>query len=204
MHSKIVRQLLSLLVDIRLTRYAENDAMYGLRVGRASGFISALRASGAITFSESFDLDRLVSNAIDHMGHPFPVAANAGPVMPLWVELERKHPVKLSARVPADEQQVSAPSPHTGLRLLCLLVPSRTGETRSLPVHTMRPMPPLVLRAGRWSMASDPAFVLREAHAVRPTAEVLERCSRQRQANAVCANSRTVRTEGVSYLRLPS
>lgn len=93
---------------------------------------------------------------------------------------------------------VSAPISCSGLRLLCLLVPSRTGETRSLPVHTLRPMPPRVGPVGRWSMATDPAFVLRETYATRPAAEVLARYSRQRQSNAVCADLRTVRTGGVS------
>ena len=43
--------------------------------------------------------------------------------------------------------QLSAPAAPRGLRLLCLLVPTRDGETRSLPVHTLRPMPPRVCAA---------------------------------------------------------
>ena len=43
--------------------------------------------------------------------------------------------------------QLSAPAAPRGLRLLCLLVRSRSGETRSLPVHTLRPMPPRVCAA---------------------------------------------------------
>ena len=104
-------------------------------------------------------------------------------------------------KVPPDDRssEVSAPAPCGGLRLLCLLVQDRDGKSRSLPVHTLRPMPPRVLRAGRWSLASDPAFELRETQARRPSREVVERYSRQRQANAVCTHSRAVRTGGVSH-----
>lgn len=80
-------------------------------------------------------------------------------------------------KVPGHEPvPVSATSPRPGLRLLCLLVRARNGETRALPVHTLHPMPPRVGPSGRWSLADDPSFVLRETHATRPTASVLERC----------------------------
>ncbi len=44
----------------------------------------------------------------------------------------------------AEAGQLSTPSARPGLRLLCLLVQTRNVETRSLPVHTMRPMPPRI------------------------------------------------------------
>jgi len=88
-------------------------------------------------------------------------------------------------------EQLSTHAPRTGLRLLCLLVPSRNGETRSLPVHTLRPMPPRVCGADphttngprRWCLEasglgvdSGTGLYLREAHATRPPREVVERC----------------------------
>lgn len=109
-------------------------------------------------------------------------------------------------------EQLPAPAAHRALRLLCLLVPTRNGETRSLPVHTLRPLPPRVCgadshitnRPRRWNLEA-PAFgmeggaglYLRETHATRPTAEVLERFVRLGQANALRPDSRTVRTGGV-------
>lgn len=99
----------------------------------------------------------------------------------------------------AEADQLSTSSPRIGLRLLCLLVKGRDGTTRSLPVHTMRPMPPRVLPAGRWSLASDPTFELRETHAIRPAPEVLERCARHWPAHALRPDSRTVRAGGVSH-----
>ena len=106
-----------------------------------------------------------------------------------------------------------APAAPRGLRLLCLLVRSRSGETRSLPVHTLRPMPPRVCAADshnkdgqdRWcldsprlGMGGDTGLYLRETHATRPTAEVLERCVRYRQTHALRADPRTVRAGGLS------
>jgi len=91
----------------------------------------------------------------------------------------------------AEAGQLSTPSARPGLRLLCLLVQARNGETRSLPVHTMRPMPPRVCAADshvanglhRWSLEasalgvdSGTSLYLREAHATRPPREMVERC----------------------------
>lgn len=107
---------------------------------------------------------------------------------------------------------VSTSSPRPGLRLLCLLVQTRNGETRSLPVHTMRPMPPRVCAADshasdglrRWNLEasalgleSGTGLYLREAHATRPPREVVERYLRLGQANALRTDSRTVRIGGV-------
>lgn len=82
-------------------------------------------------------------------------------------------------------------SARIGLRLLCLLVRTRSGEPRSLPVHTLRPMPPRLCAADshaangprRWNLEasglgvdSGTGLYLREAHATRPPREVVERC----------------------------
>lgn len=90
-----------------------------------------------------------------------------------------------------EADQLSTPSARPGLRLLCLLVQTRNGETRYLPVHTLRPMPPRLCAADshaangprRWCLEasglgvdSGTGLYLREAHATRPPREVVERC----------------------------
>ena len=112
----------------------------------------------------------------------------------------------------AEADQLSTSSARPGLRLLCLLVQTRNGENRSLPVHTLRPMPPRVCAADshaangprRWDLEASAFRVeggtglyLREAHATRPAAEVLERCARHWPAHALRPDSRTVRASGV-------
>jgi len=101
-----------------------------------------------------------------------------------------------------------------GLHLLCLLVTSRNGQALALPVHTLRPMPPRVCGADphpknglrRWSletapvgMVDHPGLYLREAHATRPTAEVLERCSGHRQTRALRPALGSVRAGELSH-----
>ena len=99
-----------------------------------------------------------------------------------------------ASEVPANEpQSVSTPAARRKLRLLCVLVPSRSGGIRSLPVHTLRPMPPRVSGQGKWHLASDTGFYLREAHATAPAPEVLARYLRLGQTNALRADSGTVR-----------
>lgn len=112
-----------------------------------------------------------------------------------------------------DPIQLQQPATRRELRLLCLLVAGRNGQARSLPVHTLRPMPPRVCptrphpKSGprRWCLdalalpvGNHPGLYLREAHAKRPTAQVLERCREHRQARAVRAALRTLRADGVS------
>ena len=112
-----------------------------------------------------------------------------------------------------EADQLSTPSACTGLRLLCLLVRTRSGEPRSLPVHTLRPMPPRVCAADshaenglrRWNLEasalgveSGTGLYLREAHATRPPREVVERYLRLGQANALRPDPRTVRAGGVN------
>ena len=87
---------------------------------------------------------------------------------------------KAKPEVSANEkpEPVPAPTPRRQLRLLCLLVPTREGPTRSLPVHTMQPLPPRARLQGLLdrTLASEAGFYLREAQATAPTASVLERC----------------------------
>jgi hypothetical protein len=114
-----------------------------------------------------------------------------------------------------DAIQLQHPTARIELRLLCLLVKGRDGQTRSLPVHTLRPMPPRVcptrahtqdaprrwcLDALAFPVANHTGLYLRETHAKRPTAQVLERCGKHRQAGAVCAAVRAFSAGGVSHV----
>jgi len=113
-----------------------------------------------------------------------------------------------------DAIQLQQPTARIELRLLCLLVKGRDGQARSLPVHTLRPMSPRICPTRphpkhgprRWCLdafevgtANNPGLVLRETQAKRPTAEVLERCGKHRQAGALRAAARTFRADGVSH-----
>lgn len=94
-----------------------------------------------------------------------------------------------------------SPSPaRRELRLLCLLVTPKlaTAEARHLPVHTVHRLPPRAMVTGKWSNPRYAGLYLRETHAVEPSAEVLERCLRQRQAHPFRTPARTVRAGGVS------
>lgn len=190
------RSLLLALVDVRLggPESIPEYQRYG-KFGSVQGQLKAMHDLGVITWDQLVLLTDLLLNASRHSGKPFIGESNVGPVMPSYIACTRhQSPVKPSARVPADEHpsEVSAPTSCPELRLFCLLVKDRSGNPRSLPVHTMRPMPPRVTPTGRWSLASDPAFHLRETRAERPSPEVLARYSRQRQTNAVRAYSRAV------------
>ncbi len=208
LNGDVFRELWRLLEALRVC--TDRDARV-IRIGRCWGFNSALRCAGLISLEEQFRLDALAQSASDYSGQVFP-GGIVGPVMPIRVWLERNRVSnteindaagKLLAQVPADERpsEVLAPASRPELRLLCLLVKDRDGKARSLPVHTMRPMPPRVLCPGRWSVASDSAFELRETHAIRPAAEVLERCARQRQAHTLRSAARTFPAGGVSHVR---
>ena len=87
---------------------------------------------------------------------------------------------QVKPEVSANEKSepVPAPTARRELRLLCLLVPTREGSTRSLPVHTMQPLPPRARLQGLIDrmLASEAGFHLRETQATAPTASVLERC----------------------------
>lgn len=156
---------------------------------------------GHISSSETVRLYRLARNALLYSWDSrFPDARNAGPYMPTSVWFQRHDAevgsivVKLAAQVTANEEPepVSAPAAPRSLQLLCLLVPSRTGEQRSLPVHGMPPLPPRRGVTGRWSLGLPAGLSLRETHAAPPSPEVLARCVRQRKAHPVRTHLRTV------------
>lgn len=86
---------------------------------------------------------------------------------------------------------------YPGLRLLCVLVPSRTC-TRSLPIHTLRPVPPRISAQGKWSLADHPGFHLRETHAKPAPASVLARVLHHGKTHALRATSRTVHAGGLN------
>ncbi|VEE16348.1 Uncharacterised protein [Ectopseudomonas mendocina] len=101
-------------------------------------------------------------------------------------------------------EPVPAPAAPRELRLLCVLRQSKLVDAPSivsigyLPIHTMHRVPPRAMVQGKWSDPRYAGLYLRETHATEPTAEVLERCARHRQTNALRAATRTVRTGGVS------
>lgn len=114
---------------------------------------------------------------------------------------KRKLSVKLQAQDSANEkpEPVPAPAPRRELRLLCLLGKPHLGasQARYLPIHTLHRLPPRTMVSGKWSEPRYAGLYLRETQAVAPTAEVLARCVRQRQAHALRAYSRAFRVEGV-------
>lgn len=93
-----------------------------------------------------------------------------------------------------------APAARRELRLLCLLAKPQldTAQGAYLPIHTMHRVPPRAMVQGKWSDPRYTGLYLRETHATEPTAEVLERCARHRQTDALRPPARTVRTGGVS------
>lgn len=195
---RVFSSLLSRLLEVRLSgRDSVSEYLWAAKFGAVQGQLGALEDLGVITWDQLVLLTDLLLNASKHAGEPFPSARNVGPVMPANVSYVRRYGSdvwgKPAAQVPSSEPvTVSAPASRPELRLLCLLVKDRSGGSRSLPIHTMRPLPPRVGPVGRWSLASDAAFYLRETRAERPSPEVLARYSRQRQTNALRADSRAV------------
>lgn len=86
--------------------------------------------------------------------------------------------VKPEVSANENPEPVRSPAASRNLRLLCVLVPTRDGSTRSLPVHSMQPLPPRARLKGLIdrTLASEAGFHLRETQATAPTASVLERC----------------------------
>ncbi|CAD5109560.1 hypothetical protein PSEWESI4_03865 [Pseudomonas carbonaria] len=197
--SKFLSSILAALTELRCV--GADRYNWGIDA-RAQIYLA--HSLGIISFDQLELLSGLITNARMHAGRHFPSERNAGPVI-TWFELHKREraaravEVKPQAQVPANEQpeSVSAPTTCGELRLLCLLVKARSGETRALPVHTVHPVPPRVRLQGRWPLEGDTGFTLRPAPTRRPSAEVVVRCLRQRQANAFRADSRAVR--GLSH-----
>jgi hypothetical protein len=86
-----------------------------------------------------------------------------------------------------NSKQLPALATPRGLRLLCLLVTTANGESRSLPIHTLRALPPRQSRPARWALVLSAGLFLRETFSTAPTAAVLARCAGYRQAHALRA-----------------
>lgn len=199
MNDTILREFLRLLVVLRAGSSMSDETIVGIRLGRCYGFTSALHTSGLISVDEWFLLDSLASSAFAHCRRPFPSAANAGPVEPAIVRLERAKKPQPEVAQHDDLGQLPADHPRTGLLLLCVLVKSRFSAPRRLPVHTLsRLHAPWRAVSGRWPVVLPDGLLLRETHAVQASPEVLARCLRQRQADAFCPGARAVRTGAVS------
>lgn len=172
--------------------------------GRLRGRLACASELRLITSDQEKLLSGLIDNADIYKGHPFPDERNAGPFITWW-ELHKRnvstHLLEKPQAVPGNEPVKLQPvAACRELRLLCLLVTSRDGQARSLPVHTLRPVPPIVCPtrthaengSRRWCLdaladpvANNPGLYLRETYAKRPPAEVLERCGKHRQASAL-------------------
>jgi hypothetical protein len=103
--------------------------------------------------------------------------------------------VKPHAQDSANEkpEPVPAPAAPRELRLLCVLdILSSIDSPRYIPAGTMHRLSPRASVQGRWSLEGDAFYQLRSAHPKRPTAKVLVRCERHRQANAVCSIARII------------
>lgn len=206
-----LRGLLCSLVDYRTQpRDLRGHFHDWSKWGRISGRIDLASELGLITHEQWVDLHRLLCSASDFLGEPFPHPANAGPVIPGRVLHVRRQAAAVAAKpavihmggydfVDASQakpqaqdsanekpEPVPAPDSRPELRLLCLLGESSTSD-RSKPVATLQPMPPRPSVKGRWSSACRAPLVLRDTQARRPSASVLVRCERHRQANAVCS-----------------
>lgn len=214
MNARTLSDFLRMLVDVRtsdvLLSPAAKEAYYW-DGGRVIGFLSALRASGLINFHEESRMYGLFCNAAEHSRKPFPGALNAGPCIRLWDLRKRNEQAREVGHVDPVEVPVSAAP--CGLRLLCLLLPARDGYPRSLPVHTMHRMPPYARISGRYydgagvgkvaldslNVPGGTGFYLRETHARPASAEVLARCVRQRQTDALRPRARAIRVGELSH-----
>ncbi len=200
MNDPILRDLLRLLVVLRAGSLMSDALTVGIRLGRCYGFTSALHTSGLISLDEWFRLDKLADSAFAHAREPFPDACNAGPVIPASVRVERAKKPQPEVAQHDDPGQLPADHPRTGLLLLCVLVKSRFSAPRRLPVHTLsRLHAPWRAVSGRWPVVLPDGLLLRETHAVQASAEVLERCLRQRQTDAFRPGARAVRVGTLSH-----
>lgn len=202
MNADILSQFLSMLVDVRtcsvLLSPAARDTYY-LDAGGVLGFLSALRVARIINHDEETRMYWLFVNACEHSVKPFPSRLNAGPCIWPWDLRQRRE----QAREETADAPIEVPAPAAPrvVYLLCMRGPRLAGGTsrRLQPVHTLHRMPPYASVHGRWDHASGirclegglqylscgAGVYLREAPARTPTAEVLARCVRQRQTDAV-------------------
>lgn len=197
--------LLYALVELR--KFGPNG---GHRITYALGQISAAERLGVLTFDQVKRFRGLLISAGQYASYPFPCDENSGPCMPIDVWWSR-HKTALDAKarlakLPAQDsaneksEPVPALTPRRQLRLLCLLAKPQldTAQGAYLPIHTMHLLPPRAMVRGQWSQPRYAGLYLRETQARQPSAEVLARCERHRQTNALRAPARAVRTGGVS------
>ncbi len=90
-------------------------------------------------------------------------------------------------------QSISAPATPRRLRLLCVLC-RKDGTPIVQPVAVSRLPAPWAPLQGKWPVALPPPFFLRETRPTPPTDTVLARCLRQRQADALRADPRALRS----------
>ena len=94
-------------------------------------------------------------------------------------------PVEVKAHDSFPVSQAASPA--------CLYLPCMpfrsAGDAPSQPIATLQPMPPRAPIAGRWPLAGGAFYEMRKAPARRPSPEVLARCLRQRQSNAIRATA---------------
>lgn len=147
---------------------------------RIEGYLEALWHAGVLSLPEKHSYNDLALKAFfQSCGVPY----------------DEPKPQLEQQEVLFDEPVFEVPeqTPSAGLRLLCLLDTSRTGEAPIYrPVRALRPMPPRVGPQGQWSLAGNARIRLRETHARPATAAVLARCLGHRQADALSAHSRAV------------
>lgn len=86
----------------------------------------------------------------------------------------------------------------TGLRLLCVLC-EKAGARIAQPVSVRGLPAPWAPLSGRWPLVLCSPFLLREARPKPPTAEVLARCLRQRQADTLRPHPRAIRAGGLNH-----
>lgn len=188
--------LLHTLVDLR--KFGHNG---GHRISYTVGQITAAERLGVLTYNQASRFRDLLTNAGKHASRPFPCEENSGPCMPVDVWWSRhKAAFAAKARLAKPQAQdsanekpepVPAPTSRPQLRLLCLLDEASTAESAK-PVATMQPLPPRPRINGQWPSTCLAPLVLRDAQARFPSREVLARCLRQRQANAVRPAARTI------------
>lgn len=187
--NSLVRMVLSKLLSLR------TDSSNVLQMSsHVDGFVLGLYHAGVFDDAEYRRLSKLCLSAFFHSGEPFISQQNAGPFMPSWVALERRESVKPQAEVVNETtQRLPALASCRELRLLCVLDRSRIGEApRSLPIHTVRPMPPRICSQGRWALKGHSGIYLRETYAKPAPPEVLARSFQYGQTDAFRADPRTI------------
>ena len=184
------------------------DALFWLLDGRDYGHLSV---------AEFVLLDDLLHSAFLYSGDPFPCPQNAGPYMPdsVWMvrHLEALKSQEAQQVAVNEPERLSAPTPPARLFLLCLLGKSPSSSRVRLqwhPVGVSRLPAPWAAARGRWGLRfphslskssalsgvwpiqGAPGLVLRETHAKRPPAPVLERLRAQSHARPIRTAARFV------------